>query len=48
MTHQVPEKVWLRIKEFLSAQLTGNITLHVLDGKVKGAKFEEQVKVNES
>ena len=47
MTPHVPEKVWHRIKDFLAAQLTGNITLHILDGKVKGAKIEEQVKVSE-
>ena len=47
MTPHVPEKIWHRIKDFLTAQLTGNITLHILDGKVKGAKIEEQVKVSE-
>lgn len=45
--HHPPEKIWDRIKDFLSAQLTGNITLHILDGKVKGAKIEEHLKVVE-
>lgn len=44
MSHQLPETIWQRIKAFLVAGLTGNITLHILEGKVKGAKIEEHIK----
>jgi len=47
MTHALPEKIWQRIKDFMVAQLTGNITIHIKDGQVKGAKIEEQVTAGE-
>ena len=40
----IPERIALRIAEFLHGRRTGNLTLNVREGEVMGAKIEEQIK----
>ena len=45
MNESVPSKFWERIKEYLSASKTGQIVLHVKDGKILVVDLQETVRL---
>lgn len=43
----VPENIWSRIREFLRAGKTGQITLYVKGGLVLDAALEERIRAHD-
>jgi hypothetical protein len=41
----IPDDIWRRLREFLEAGKTGQVTLHVSEGHVLTAELTERVRV---
>ena len=41
----IPDDIWRRLREFLEAGKTGQVTLHVSEGHVLMAEFTDRVRV---
>lgn len=40
----IPPEIWTRLLEYLAASKTGQVTLHVHQGKIRDATFEERIR----
>ena len=45
MGEYIPPKFWERIKAYLATQATGQIVLHVKDGKILVVDLEETIRL---
>jgi len=43
----IPESIWRRIREFLSARKTGQVTLYIKAGLVLDAALEERIRAHD-